>query len=193
MARIHYNCLNGEVYKTFLQDALKRSDGVVITVCWPKDKFSYVQQHSLVDDGIWTEIEYLNYKNIAQQNWKQDKALFEKYTIPFLKKLEPFLKDDLFFDKNKTTYCLEACVEINDILLETGGINNWGSQLFPDDLCFINNGKYWFISENHEHTANLYPDDESDFKFWEKIGVIFLDKFSYQNDVKERPLFCQKA
>ncbi len=188
MADIFYNCLYGETYVRFINEAVKRSDVISIELHWHTDNFTFRDKKECLDNGYFTEEQYDSIYKTFQKNWLDYKTVFENRTLPYLKKLEPFLIAGQSFESKALNYYLSPDPKIIPLLLEPGSINTWGDPFFPDDLEFITDNKSWFFCENHEHSATLFPNSYEDYNFWVNMGIVFRDSFDYERDVEKRPL-----
>lgn len=188
MADIFYNCMYGETYARFINEAVKRSDIISIELHWYSEKYSFHDKKECIEKGFFSEEQYDSFYNAFKKTWQANKTVFENRTLPYLKRLEPFLIEGQCFESKNVNYYLYSSPSIVPFLLEPGSISTWGDPFFPNDLTFINNDETWFFCENHELSASLFPDSQDDYNFWKNMGIVFCDEFNYERDVERRPI-----
>lgn len=191
MPEIVYENLEGQVYADFIAEAVKRSDILTYAVGWPSEEFFLDLQEDYIKDFVKagrTE-QFARYiYNEKKNEFLEEKNIFEKNCRPFLELLERFHVNGQKLLKSKSVYHLKADEEIIPFLLEVKSFENWNYPYYPCDLRFAKEDKYWFESETHGMTfAYIYPESESDYDFWTKQGIVFIEPFDYSMDVLNRP------
>ena len=184
MAHIDYNCLQSETYIRFIEEAVKRSDSLSLYVNKISDNFEFTNKESLMNMGFSQE-ECNAFNDKIYHKYLEDKSVFYKKTVPFVERLKPLIIDS-YDGRTCTVYLLRSDEEIIPILCEIKSIKDWGFPNFPDDLSFISKNKYWFVCENHESNAMLYPNSIEDYYFWKDLGIHFVEAFDYKRDVLDR-------
>lgn len=203
------NDLEGELYQKFIHEAIKRSDMMLFVVRrdFAKDPplkrphlvFDEQRMKFLEEAGETPEDVIRRWDERVENDRKQKEAFYEN-CVPFVEKFKPYL---LYVRRNEvwpslgltTAYVVNSDIEVHlyrvvpemePLLLEPGSLDAWIYGSYPDDLSFFKGNVCWFESTTHEYHSFLYADSPEDVKFWEELGIKFIDGFEEAWDIKRR-------
>ena len=110
-----------------------------------------------------------------------DQKKFDNNTIPFLKRLNPFLikirREAAYWPATikgegapNDVYVYKLVPEIKELLYKPKGFLEWSYPIYPEDPSFFKEGYCWFFTCSHEGYYIMYVNKE-EFEYIKSLGI----------------------